>query len=75
MIKFGRRGISIPDVELAQKDVMLGVTKKYVKKQIDGEIIHHRQLIKLIGMKSFLKCYNKGSMDDPDFNNLHIEIK
>ncbi len=75
MIKFGRRDISIPDVELAQKDAMLGLAKKYVKKQIDGEIIQHRQLIKLIGKEGFLKCYNKGSMDDPDFNNFHIEIK
>jgi len=49
--------------------------ERFVAGQVRGHRISEGEPIRMNGIPEGLVCRHVGSMDDPDFNNLHIRIE
>jgi hypothetical protein len=76
MRKFARPDISIHHVKPENKELAIKVMKRLVLYQIQGAIIKNHETLKMYdGDISYWFLHQKqGSLDDPDFNNYHLEI-
>lgn len=74
MIKFGRPDLSIhnvtPDLEGAVKDLL----DRFIEMQAFGGVIPEGQEVRMRSLPSGWRCRHGGDLDDPDFNNRHVEI-
>ena len=72
--KFGRPDLSIHGVTASQKDAMLDLCNRFIELQAFGGVIAAGQEIRMNTLPDGYKCYHQGNLDDPDFNNVHVEI-
>ena len=75
MRKFGRPDLSIRGVDGASKDAAVEVIQRFMKFQAQGGIVDEGSEVKVSGFPEGYKCYHAGDIEDPDFNNVHIEIR
>lgn len=75
MRKFGRPDISMKNVDSSIRLKVIEMFERFIEFQAFGGIIEKKQEIHMQGLPNGLKCYHKGTVNDPDFNNSHIEIK
>jgi hypothetical protein len=74
MRKFGRPDLSIHNVLTRYKDKILELCTRLIELLAFGGVVLDGQEIRMNLLPRGMKCFLRGSDDDPDFNNEHIEI-
>jgi len=74
MRKFGRPDLSLHGVAESQRAAVLDLFNRLIELQAMGGIVAEGQDIRLAALPSGMTCHLRGAVDDPDFNNVHIEI-
>ena len=72
--KFGRPDLSLRNVPAAFESPALDLCNRFIELQALGGLIPEGQEIRINSLPPGLICRHKGNLDDPDFNNVHIEI-
>ncbi len=75
MIKFGRPDISIRRVSKKMHDPVVYLLNRFIEFQAFGGIIEEGQDIRVASLPAGMICHHQGDFEDPDFNNVHIEIR
>lgn len=74
MRKFGRPDLSIHNVPAEYDKAIIDLCERFIELQAFGGIIEEGQQIKMKSLPDGMRCHRKGDLDDPDFNNVHVEI-
>lgn len=75
MRKFGRPDLSLRNVPEEYETAVIDLCNRFTGLQAEGGQIPEGQEIRMSSLPEGLICHHKGSMDDFDFNNTHVEIK
>lgn len=75
MRKFGRPDLSIHDVAPEHWEGCLELCNRLIIMQAFGEHVAEGQAIRMKGVPVGMTCHHQGSYDDPEFNNVHIEVR
>ena len=75
MRKFGRPDLSIHRVSADLRDGIIDLFNRFIEFQAFGGLIEEGQEIKMRSLLPGMICTHQGDLDDPDFNNVHVEIK
>ncbi len=73
--KFGRPDVSVRNVPRECGDAAAEMCNRLIEQQAYGEIIEEGREVVMSGLPPGLTCRNGGDEDDPDFNNVHVEIR
>jgi hypothetical protein len=73
--KFGRPDLSLRNVPESCREAALDLCNRFIALQADGGRVAEGQEIHIKSLPSGLICHHGGSMEDPDFNNVHVEIQ
>jgi hypothetical protein len=74
MLKFGRPDLSIHDVPKSLGAAVEDLCNRFIEAQGFGAVIAEGQEIKMSSLPSGWRCHHGGHLDDPEFNNRHIDI-
>jgi len=74
MRKFGRPNLSVRKYPVAKTDDVTKMINRFIEMQAFGAVIPEGQEIKMAGLPPKIYGRHKGHLDDPDFNNIHIEM-
>jgi len=74
MRKFGRPDISVHDVAANHRDAIIDLCNRLIEMMAFGALIPEGQPIKMSSLPPSMTCHQRGNLDDPDFNNVHVEI-
>jgi len=72
--KFGRPDLSIHSVPTKYNDAIIDLFERFIELQAFGGIIEDGQPIKMKSLPAGMTWERRGNRDDPDFNNVHVEI-
>lgn len=75
MRKFGRPDVSLRGVPQAQFDAALDLCNRFIELQAQGGVVQDGEEIRMASLPAGMRCHHRGSLDDPDFNNVHLEIR
>jgi hypothetical protein len=56
------------------KDAAIDLCNRFIELLAFGGIVQDGQEVRLDSLPFGMKCFHKGSEEDPDFNNEHIEV-
>src|SRR5207245_7354151 len=73
--KFGRPDLSMHGVRADYESAVIEMFNRLILLQAEGHRIAEGPEIHMASLPSGLTCHRSGSVDDPDFNNVHLEIK
>jgi len=74
MRKFGRPDLNIRSVPLERERAAIDLINRLIVMQAEGGRVPEGQSIQLRSLPPGLTCHHAGSVDDPEFNNSHVEI-
>lgn len=74
MRKFGRPDLSVRRVPEPAIDATVAMINRFITLQALGGVIENGQPIRMAGLPAGMTCRHAGHLDDPDFNNVHVEI-
>jgi hypothetical protein len=74
MRKFGRVDISVHNVTAQYREAVIHLCNRFIEHQAFGAVIPEGQQIRMAGLPPGMVCYHRGDIEDPDFNNVHVEI-
>jgi hypothetical protein len=74
MRKFGRPDLSIHGVGSDHYDDVVDLLNRFIELQAFGGVIEDGQEIRSRALPPGMHCRHGGDLDDPDFNNTHVEI-
>ena len=74
MRKFGRPDLSIHRVTSGHRDAVIDLCNRFIEFQAFGGIIGEGEEIKMRTLPAGMTCSHRGHVDDPDFNNVHVEV-
>jgi hypothetical protein len=74
MRKFGRPDLSVVRVPDEHRDAALALVNRLIAVQARGGALAEGQPVEDAALPSGLVCRHKGDLEDPDFNNVHVEI-
>jgi hypothetical protein len=74
MRKFGRPDLSVHDVRPHDHEAIIDLFERFIEFQALGGTIAEGQAIKMRNLPPGMTCHHGGDLDDPDFNNVHVEI-
>ncbi len=74
MRKFGRPDLSVHRVPPHHHDAVIELCNRFVEFQAFGGVIEEGQEIRMKTLPGGMTCHHTGDLDDPDFNNVHVEI-
>jgi hypothetical protein len=74
MRKFGRPDLSVTGVPKEFFNSVVEMCNRFIEMQALGARIPEGQEVRMKSLPPGLRCHHTGSLDDPDFNNVHIEI-
>jgi hypothetical protein len=74
MRKFGRPELSVHNVPTRHGKAVIDLCNRFINFQAFGGVIEEGQKIKMRQLPSGMTCHHQGDLDDPDFNNVHVEI-
>lgn len=74
MRKFGRPDLSTHRVPPHYRDAVIDLLERFVEFQAFGGAIENGQEIRVKTLPNGMICNHAGHPDDPDFNNVHVEI-
>ena len=75
MRKFGRPDLSLHNDQEKYEKAAVEMCNRFVELQASGGRIPEGEDIRMNSLPSGLVCHHKGNVDDPDFNNVHVEIQ
>jgi hypothetical protein len=73
--QFGRPDLSFHNVPTAQEAAVVDLFNRFIILQAEGGRVPEGQEIRMASLPQGLKCHYEGTFDDPDFNNVHIEVQ
>ena len=73
--KFGRPDLSMHGVRSEYESAVIEMFNRFILLQAEGARIPEGQEIRMASLPPGLTCQHGGSVDDPDFNNVHLEIR
>jgi hypothetical protein len=74
MRKYGRPDLSVRGVGTAHADGVTLMIERFVELQALGGVIPDGEVVRMKALPPGGVCRHVGSHDDPDFNNVHVEI-
>jgi hypothetical protein len=74
MRKFGRPDLSIRNVPAKLHEGVIDLCNRFIEFQAFGGVIEEGQEIRMRSLPEGMTCHHAGDVDDPDFNNVHVEI-
>jgi len=74
MRKFGRPDISVRRVSAAYRDAVIDLCQRFIEHQAFGAVIPEGQSVRMASLPSGGMVHHGGELDDPDFNNVHVQI-
>jgi hypothetical protein len=74
MRKFGRPDLSVHNVPPNYHDAVIDMIGRFIEHQGFGSVIKEGQEIRMKSLPSGTTCHHQGDLDDPEFNNVHVEI-
>ena len=74
MIKFGRPDISVHNVPSDLNPGVEDLCSRFIEMMAFGAVVDDGQPIKMASLPGGWFCRHAGDLDDPEFNNLHIEV-
>lgn len=74
MRKFGRPDLSMRQVPPTQHAAVIDLFNRLIAQQALGDVVPEGQPIRMATLPAGLTCHHGGDVDDPDFNNVHLEI-
>lgn len=74
MRKFGRPDLSIHAVSRDLEPAVIDLLNRFIEMEAFGAIVEEGQPVRMVSLPDGLTCHHRGHLDDPDFNNVHIEI-
>jgi hypothetical protein len=74
MRKFGRPDLSVHRVPARYRDAVIDLCERFIEFQAFGGIIGEGQELRMQTLPRGMMCRRAGDPDDPDFNNVHVEI-
>ena len=72
--KFGRPDLSVRHVPREQQVAAIELCNRFIQLQAQGGLIPEGQEIRMASLPPGLVCHHAGRIEDPDFNNVHVEI-
>jgi hypothetical protein len=75
MRKFGRSDLSVHNVPAEHGDAIVDLCERFIRLQAFGGIIEEGIEIRMKALPPGMTCHHAGDLDDPDFNNTHVEIR
>lgn len=75
MRKFGRPDISVHNVRPEYEAAVVDLCNRLIEHQAFGHIVPDGQPIKMSSLDSTPTIQHAGTLDDPDFNNVHLRIE
>jgi hypothetical protein len=72
--KFGRPDLSLHGVPPEYYEGAVELFQRFIQYQAFGGVIAEGQEIRMSSLPPGLTCHHAGGLDDPDFNNVHVEI-
>ncbi|MCI0702623.1 MAG: hypothetical protein L0241_16185 [Planctomycetia bacterium] len=75
MRKFGRPDISVHGVGPTFMDAVTQLIERFIDYQANGGVIPDGEEVRMTGLPPGGVCHRLGTVDDPDFNNVHVEIE
>ncbi|HUR46921.1 MAG TPA: hypothetical protein VMZ27_13670, partial [Candidatus Saccharimonadales bacterium] len=60
---------------LVYEDAFLDLCNRLIILQAEGAVIPDGEEIQLDTLPVRLSCHHGGDSDDPDFNNVHVELR
>lgn len=75
MRKFGRPDISLRGVPEDQHDAALDLCNRLIEVQALGGVVQEGEEIRMASLPEGMQCHHAGDLEDPDFNNVHLEIQ
>lgn len=73
MLKFGRPDVSIRRLPVDLQDAAVELADRLIAFQALGAVVPDGQVISIPGLPDW-RCRTTGTLDDPDFTNVHLEI-
>jgi hypothetical protein len=73
--KFGRPDLSVNDVPDEHHEAVIELLNRFIDLQGSGALLDEGTPIKGPGLPPGMTCHHGGTMDDPDFNNVHVEVR
>jgi hypothetical protein len=74
MRKFGRPDLSVHRVPPEYHEAVTGLLNRFIEFQAFGGFIEEGREIRMKTLPGGMTCRHAGDPDDPDFNNVHVEI-
>ncbi len=75
MRKFGRPDLSIRGVPAALEEPVVELVNRFIGLQAQGGTIAEGAAVRMESLPGGATCHHGGSLDDPDFNNVHVEVR
>lgn len=75
MRKFGRPDISVHNVPAELENGVIDLCNRLIEYQAFGHVVPEGQPINMQALPCGGTIHHGGDFDDPDFNNVHIEVK
>jgi hypothetical protein len=72
--KFGRPDLSVHRVPPQYREAVTDLCNRFIELQAFGGVIEEGQEIRMKTLPRGMTCHHAGDLDDPDFNNVHVEI-
>jgi hypothetical protein len=73
--KFGRPDLSIHGVPYEFREGVIDLFNRFIEYQAFGGIIAEEQEVRIKSLPPGMRCFHRGHLEDPDFNNVHVEIE
>jgi hypothetical protein len=74
MRKFGQPDLSVHRVPPPFREAVIDLCGRFIEWQALGGNIEEGQVIRMKTLPGGMVCHHAGDLDDPDFNNVHVEI-
>jgi hypothetical protein len=75
MRKFGRPDLSLKGVSANYQKAAIELCNRFIELQANGGQVEEGQEIRMKSLPAGITCHHAGSLEDPDFNNVHIHIQ
>jgi hypothetical protein len=75
MIKFGRPDLSVRGVTDDELPAIEDLCNRFIEMMAFGAIVPEGQPIRMRALAGEWTCHHGGDLDDPEFNNVHLEIR
>lgn len=72
---FGRPDLSCHGCKPEEVEKLQPVFNGLIRMHAAGALIPDGQIVQSVGVESRLVCRQRGNLDDPTFNNLHLELE